>query len=424
MACKHAGMTTVFDQRASNERQDKITLRRLDEIVPRLMDEHDIDSWILTSREYADDPTAMTMLPAEWSSSRRRTILVFIRSERVVERLSVARYDTNGLFPIAWDPKEEPDQWRALAKILDRHQPRTIAINTSLDFAHGDGLTESEHKVMVDGLGPDLSSRFVSADPLSINWLETRLPEERSTMKAGCAAAHSLLRRALSAEAITPGRTTTEDLVWWLRERVQELGTVTWFQPTVSVQRSGGDLRGSFSGRPAPMIIEPGDLVHIDFGIVWDGLCTDQQQHGYVLGDGESSVPDWLNNAIKTGNRMQDILMSEFEVGLTGNEVLTAALSGASNEEISARVYTHPIGFHGHGAGPTIGLWDQQGGVPGGGDRKLRADTAWSIELMVEVDSAEWEDRTVRIMLEEDAWFDGTGVEFLDGRQTGVWPIS
>ena len=416
-------MTALFDQRASNERRDKLTRRRLDEIVPGLMDEHDIDCWVLTSREYADDPTVMTMLPAEWFSSRRRSILVFFRVDNRVERLSVARYDTNGLFPIAWDPDEQPDQWRALAGLLNQRQPRTIAINTSPDFAHGDGLTFSEHEAMIEALGPDLSSRIVSADPLSINWLETRLPDERPVMALGCAEAHSILRRALSTETITPGTSTTEDVVWWLRDQVQSLGTGIWFQPTVSVQRAAGDLRGSFAGRPAATTIEAGDLVHIDFGIVWDGLCTDQQQHGYVLGDGESEVPNWINDALQIGNRMQDILMSGFEVGLTGNDVLAAALSNALSENIVAKVYTHPIGFHGHGAGPTIGLWDMQGGVPGIGDRRLRADTAWSIELMVEVEAASWENRTVRIMLEEDAWFDEAAIEFLDGRQTEIWAI-
>jgi hypothetical protein len=412
-----------LDLRLSADRRDETTRRRLDLIVPRLMDAAGVDCWVLVSREYADDPVVLTMLPATWMSSRRRTILVFFHLGSAVERLAVSRYEIEGLFPAVWDADREPDQWRALAALIHERDPGRIAVNTSSDFAHGDGLTLSEHTALVEALGPVLAARIASANELSVGWLETRLPEERSTFAEACTVSHDLLRRALSTEAIDPGRTTTFDLEWWLRAAVQELGTDVWFHPTASVQRMEGDLRGSFSTRPAPVTIEPGDLVHVDFGIVWHGICTDQQQHGYVLGRAESSVPEGLAAAMVTANRLQDILMGNFEVGRTGNEVLQRSLDLATYEAILGRIYTHPIGLHGHGAGPAIGLWDQQGGVPGAGDRMLDADTVWSIELMAESHVAEWDDRPVRIMLEEDAWFDGETTEFLDGRQTEIWPI-
>lgn len=417
-------MQSRLDLRVSADRRDETTRRRLDVIVPRLMDAAGVDCWVLVSREYADDPVAMTMLPATWMSSRRRTFLVFFRLGEPVERLAVSRYEIEGLFPAVWDLEREPDQWRALASLIRERDPERIAINTSSDFAHGDGLTLSEHKALVEALGQDLAARIVSTDDLSVGWLETRLPEERSTFAEACNISHDVLRRALSTEAVVPGRTTTFDLEWWLRAAVQALGTEVWFHPTASVQRREGDLRGSFSTRPEPVTIVPGDLLHIDFGIVWHGICTDQQQHGYVVvGGAESSVPEGLAAAMVNANRLQDILMGNFEVGRTGNEVLQSSLDLATYEAILGRIYTHPIGLHGHGAGPTIGLWDQQGGVPGAGDRVLAADTAWSIELMAESRVAEWDDHPVRIMLEEDAWFDGETCEFLDGRQNEIWLI-
>lgn len=416
-------MQSRLDLRVSADRRDETTRRRLDVIVPRLMDAAGVDCWVLVSREYADDPVAMTMLPATWMSSRRRTILVFFRLGEPVERLAVSRYEIEGLFPAVWDLEREPDQWRALAALIHERDPERIAINTSSDFAHGDGLTLSEHKALVEALGRDLAARIVSTDDLSVGWLETRLPEERSTFAEACNISHDVLRRALSTEGVVPGRTTTFDLEWWLRAAVQALGTEVWFHPTASVQRREGDLRGSFSTLPEPVTIMPGDLLHIDFGIVWHGICTDQQQHGYVVGGAESSVPEGLAAAMVSANRLQDILMGNFEVGRTGNEVLQSSLDLATYEAILGRIYTHPIGLHGHGAGPTIGLWDQQGGVPGAGDRVLAADTAWSIELMAESRVAEWDDHPVRIMLEEDAWFDGEMCEFLDGRQNEIWLI-
>ena len=413
----------TYDHRSSASRRDELTLRRLEEVVPRLMAEHNVDCWIVTSREYADDAVAMTMLPADWFSSRRRSILVFLRDGHDIERLSVARYDMNGFFQPVWDPTRQPHQWMAVAGLLHERSPETIAVNVSEDFAHGDGLTHSEHQQFVKALGPDLEARIIPADNLSVDWLQTRLPEERRVMATACTEAHALLRRALSGEVITSGQTTTDDVSWWLRDRVQDLGTHVWFQPTVSVQRRGDQLRDSFAAKPGLRSIEIGDLVHIDFGINWDGLCTDQQQHGYVLKPGRPEIPSWATDALHAGNRMQDILTERFVADRSGNDVLADTLSDAEDQDINGVVYTHPIGFHGHGAGPTIGLWDNQDAVPGSGERLLKANTAWSIELMVKVVVPGWDDQAVSIMLEEDAWFDGTTAEYLDGRQTEVWPI-
>lgn len=418
-----AHVAVRYDLRTAAGRQDQLTLRRLEELVPALMSELDVDAWVVASREYADDAIAMTMLPADWFSTRRRTVLVFIRGAAGVERFSVSRYEMDGFFEPVWDPKSQPDQWEALADLLAGHSPSRIAVDISEDFAHGDGLTQGEYERLMAALPSELAGCVVPADPLSVHWLETRLPEEREVMATACARAHAILGRALSREAIQPGLTTTEDVVWWLRSQVQDLGTVVWFQPTVSVQRSDADSKGSFASKPGAVIIESGDLVHIDFGIVWDGLCTDQQQHGYVLGPGQSSVPEWADQALLQGNRMQDILTAGFELGRSGNEVLSAALQAARGEGIDGVVYTHPIGYHGHGAGPTIGLWDNQESIPGSGDRPLRANTAWSIELMVRYPVEDWGGRSVSIMLEEDAWFDGDSVAYLDGRQTEIWPI-
>lgn len=411
----------AYDLREAASCRDEMTLRRFDELLPRLMDEHGIDCWIVTSREYADDAIAMTMVPADWFSTRRRTILVFHRTETGLDRLSVARYDMGDFFEAAWDPAEEPDQWKALALLITDLDPASIAVNTSTDFAHADGLTHTEYEALTSALG-HLAQRVVPADPLSVAWLETRIPAERPILEEACRQAHQLLRRGLSRDAIIPGVTTTLDLTWWYRRAIQELGTDTWFQPTVSVQRAANDGRGSFAAKPQVEVIEPGDLIHVDFGIVWDGLNTDQQEHAYVLLPGEIKAPGWIDEAIAAGNRTQDILTSKFDVGRTGNEILAATLDQARTESLDAAIYTHPIGYQGHGAGPTIGLWDQQEGVPGSGDRPMGADTAWSIELMVRYPSADW-DQIISIMLEQDAWFDGNSVDYLDGRQAEVWSL-
>lgn len=406
----------------SASRRDRLTAARLENLIPRIMEGAGIDCWILISREYAEDPVVQTMLPAKWMSSRRRTILVFLSENGTHTRKAITRYEIDGIFPGVWDPIANPDQWEALAGRIKEADPASIAVNTSDDFAHADGLTASEHEKLLGALGADLAQRVVSGEDLSVRWLQTRLPEEKPILEEACANAHSILRRALSPKAIKPGFTTTGDLEWWLRAEVQKLGCQVWFHPSASIQRPGADLRGSFASATRPVVIEAGDLIHIDFGLIWDHLSTDQQQHGYVLQRPGDRVPDGLAAAMHRANQVQDILLSEFEAGRTGNEILARALAGARRERLDATIYTHPIGFHGHGAGATIGLWDQQDGVAGAGDVEVFGPSAWSIELSNRSHVPEWDD-SVSIMIEEEAWYEDGTTSWVDGRQTEIWGV-
>ncbi len=403
--------------RAQAERRSAWLAERLDTLVPELMDRHDVDAWILTAREYNEDPVLSTMLPPTWlGTARRRTILAF--TDRGRSRVAIARYDVGDAFPGIWDPEAQPDQWACLAAHLDTADPGRVAVNRSPAEAFADGLSAAEHAALMAALPERFAGRLVPAARLAVEWLETRIPAEMGAYRDACQVAHEILATGLSAKAVEPGATTTDDLAWWLREEVRARGLAVWFHPTVSVQRASRGGRRGFSAPPADATIEPGDLVHVDFGIVYAGLHTDQQQHAYVLRPGETSAPPGLRVALAAGNRLQDLLLAEFALGRTGNDVLAATRKAAAAAGIDASVYTHPIGLHGHGAGPTIGLWDSQDGVPGGGDLPLRASTAWSIELATISSVPEWDGRQVRIMLEEEAFFDGDRVDWLDGRQT------
>ena len=406
-----------MDLRSTAAQYDQLLADRLDTIVPALLDRTGIDCWLIIAREYNEDPAVRTMLPASWMAARRLTVLAFFPGER----LSIGRYAIDDLFPAGWDPDAEPDQWKAIAAVVADRNPQRIAVNTSQSFSHADGLAHTDYVRLMEALGPDLGSRVESSEPLAVGWLETRSSAEMELYPGIVAASHEFLRRALSPEVIRPGATTTDDVVWWLRQAVADAGYGSWFQPTVSLQREAGTV-GSFAQRPEADVIVAGDLVHIDFGITHLGLHTDMQQHAYVLPEGESSAPAGLAAGLAVANRLQDILMSEFIVGRTGNEILAQALSVAESEGIAATVYTHPIGLHGHAAGPTIGMWDQQGGVPGAGDYPLFSKTAYSIELNAAVSVPEWNDQTVKFMLEEDAYFDGA-MTFLHGRQTELWLV-
>lgn len=401
--------------------QDRWLMQRLETIVPELLRREGVDMWVIIAREYNEDPVIETMLPTTWMAARRRTILVFFDRgpDQGVERLAVARYNIGDFFPSAWQPEKQPDQWQRLAEIVRERNPDKIAVNFSETFALADGISHSEFAAFRRVLPQHLAGRIVSGERLAIGWLERRLPDEMEVYPTICRIAHTIIAEGLSNKVIQPGFTTTADVSWWFRERIRELKLSTWFHPSVSLQRADDPTHaGDFSSRPEAQTIRRGDLLHVDFGITYLGLNTDTQRHAYVLRPGETEPPAGLKQALAAGNRLQDILMSHFVEGRSGNEILAKSLAQAKAEGLVPSIYTHPLGFHGHGAGPTIGLWDQQGGVPGRGDYPLFYDTAHSIELNVTVAIPEWNGKKIRIMLEEDAIFDRSGCRFIDGRQT------
>ncbi len=402
---------------------------RLETVAPEIMRREGVDLWIVAAREYNEDPVIETMLPSTYMAARRRTVLILHDRGpgQPLERLAVARYDI-GPFPRAWDPDSEPDQWGRVAEVIAERDPQRIAVNRSSTFALADGLTGTEYDALMAALPAKYRERVAGTERLAIGWLEARTPEEMEVYPQIVRIAHRIIAEGFSAKVIQPGVTTTEDVVWWYRERILELKLATWFQPSVSVQRhekAGGarEGEGDFSAPPDENVIRPGDLLHVDFGIKYLRLNTDTQQHAYVLRPGEDAAPAGLVHAFAVGNRLQDILTENFAAGRSGNEILAGALAQAKAEGIDATIYTHPIGFHGHGAGPTIGLWDNQGGVPGRGDYPLFPNTAHSIELNAAVPVPEWGGQTVRIMLEEDAFFDGERTWYIDGRQVDFWLI-
>jgi len=401
---------------------DRLLEDKLKNTLPGLMRREGFDMWVVMSREYNEDPIIKTLLPATWLAARRRTILVMYDPGpgEQIETLAVARYDVGTAFKRAWDPEQQPDQWKRLAEIIAERQPKRIGVNLSDHWGLADGIVATDLRQFLESLPQTYQERVVSAEKLGVAWLETRTPQEMALYPSICRLAHEIIVEGFSSAVIQPGVTSTDDVVWWFREKVRELKLTTWFHPTVSIQRQNADKFDhleAFSKRPEESIIQPGDLLHIDFGITYLRLNTDTQQHAYVLKDGETDAPEFLKNALKKANRLQDIFTANFEEGRTGNEILKQSREQAITEGIKPSIYTHPIGYHGHGAGPTLGMWDSQGGVPHTGDYPLHLDTAYSIELNAAIFSEEW-DKEIRIMLEEDAYFDRTGVNYIDGRQT------
>jgi Xaa-Pro aminopeptidase len=399
--------------------------KRLDDVLPALLRKHRVSMWIVANREYNEDPVFLSLVSPSFFAARRRTILVFTDRgpEKGVERLALGGGSSGGLYTAYRDPDIETrelwgrSQWALLRKLVDERKPATIALDISHTHAFSDGLSAGEREQLEEALGP-WTSRIVRAEELPLEYLEIRVPEMLPAYRNLMRIAHGLIARAFSNEVITPGKTTTADVEWWLRQRVNDLGLQEWFAPTVDVQRRGAKP-GAIVGERGDVVIQRGDHLHLDFGIQALGLATDTQHVGYVLREGETEAPAGLRLALENSNRLQDLLVERLRPGRTGNEVLADTLAAAKKAGLTATVYTHPIGDHGHGAGPLIGLWDRQEGVPGRGDVKVLPSTWFSIELEATTPVPEWGRQAVRSAQEEDAMLDESGrISWVLPRQT------
>ncbi|MEZ4857986.1 MAG: M24 family metallopeptidase [Flavobacteriaceae bacterium] len=417
----------ILPERERAQLKDEILADRFNNLLPQLMDETQIDMWLVISREYNEDPVMKTMLPATWLNARRRTILVFYRNKEanIIEKLAVARYDVGENILSTWDKEKQPNQWARLVEMIEERNPKTIGINYSEYFGIADGLVKTDYEELLKALPENLERKLVSAEKLAIAWIETRTEKEMQLLSEMVQITHDIIDEAFSTKVITPGVTTTEDVVWWMRQKVTEMGLETWFHPTVDIQRSNEALKShieSFSkGKPNDVIL-PGDLLHCDFGITYLGLNTDCQQHAYVLKEEETEVPQFLQDAFKLGNRVQDIFTGNFELGKTGNEILLKSLSEGKKEGLRPSIYTHPLGTYGHSSGTTFGMWDAQEGVPVNGDYPLHYNTVYAIELNTTVFIEAWS-KDIRIMLEEAGFYGEKGVRYVNGRQETIKAI-
>jgi Xaa-Pro aminopeptidase len=404
--------------------------RRLTTVLPALMRTHGVDAWVIPMREYNEDPVFSSLVSPTTFAARRRTIYLFFdrcaaqgRQDpgdgSCVERIAFGGTSQGGLYEARRAMKAvEADiggrqaelwgdeQWQVLKAALLERNPKVIAINTSRTFAFTDGLSSGEHDGMTEALGPDLARRFRPAEGLALELIATRLPEEVEFYGTLQALVWELSQRMFSSAVIVPGQTRTSDLVWWWRQQVNDLGLGTWFQPTIDVQRRG--VTSEALGEDP--VIQRGDVLHSDVGITALGLNTDTQHMAYVLLPGETQAPAGLTAALRRANQMQDIQMQEVRPGRTGNEALAASRARMTALGIEGTFYSHPIGKHGHGAGPLVGLWDYQDGVPGRGDARIIPNMWYSIELQATTPVPEWGGQKVRMAQEEDMVIGADGV--------------
>jgi Xaa-Pro aminopeptidase len=395
--------------------------KRLDTFLPALMRKQGVDFWVVPMREYNEDPVFSSITAPETMAARRRTIYAFFDTcaasgapvaATCVERIALGGSSQGGVFVARRSMKAVgsgavggrqaelwgDEQWQALKQLVEEKNPKVIGIDRSRVFAFSDGLSSGELAGMSEALGDKWTAKFKDAEGLPLELIASRLPEEEAFFRKMTELVWQMTATMFSEKVIVPGKTRTSDLVWWWRQRVNDQGLGTWFQPSIEVQRKGvdGDKLGD------DPIIQRGDVLHCDVGITVARLNTDTQHMAYVLLPGETDAPAGLRKALANSNAMQDYAMEEIRPGRTGNEALKSVLERMKAKGIDGTMYSHPIGINGHGAGPIVGLWDYQEGVPGRGDAKVVPSMWFSIELQATTPVPEWGGQPVRMAQEED----------------------
>lgn len=399
---------SILPLRKQYELIDELLEKKL-ALIPDMMKQFGIDMWIVFAKEYNEDPVLEFITPTSYPTARRLTCLIFsFTKDGGFVRYNAGRPDAGlDLYYKHVFKDIDEKQFECIKGIIEELDPKTIGLNYSTTFAFGDGLTKSLFDQFKETMGEDIVSRVVSADKLCVHYLETRIPEEAKRYEEVAELAMSVVAEGFSTKAITVGKTTNRDLEWWLKEKVNSLGLPFWFPPTISIQRKDS---GNMS---AEEVIQEGDLLHVDFGLVYYGLCTDHQRLAYVPRKGETEVPAYLMEGLKVGNRFQDIVCENYVTGRTGNDIFFESIKQAKEEGIKAMLYTHPIGHYGHGPGPTIGLANEQNFIKGKGEYPLYPNTCYALELNVVCDVPEFSSKETRFALEETIYFDGEKCHYL-----------
>jgi Xaa-Pro dipeptidase len=415
-------MPKLLSQREQLRVRNEWLKKRLDTVLLPMMRKHNVSMWIVTNEEFhADSVTEYIAPPLPYVG--RRDFFILADNGQTLDKIAIIRYPEEHLknFYTMLNPPGSRIA-ETLKQIVTERNPKTIALNFGGTRGQSNGITHNAYNFLAETLGKDYESRFVSGEKLIADYLDTRIPEEMEHYRQAILATDILTRRAFSNEIITPGKTTVGDVRWWLYQQINNLGLTTWFQPDLRVQRLAKTSENPLQFLEVAdesLILEQGDLIHVDFGLNYMGLSTDWQKHAYILKKGEKDAPQGLKEALKNTNRLQDALFAIARVGMTGPEVYAATMAEMKKQNIQAMVYSHPLGTHGHGLGAAIDTHRPAAT----GEERFRLGSITSIELNTATKVPEWNNQMVFIMEEDDAFMTEKGYEFFRPRQTEFYLI-
>ncbi len=400
-------------------------VRRHQMLLP-LMRAHGIGMWIVVNEEFHDDPIASLVAPPR-PYVGRRDIFVFIDAgDAGLRRVAVTGYAEESVQRFFESPDEPAAANKVLPELAAKYQPKTIALGIGGSRGVTHSLTHDAYVFITEALGAEFSTRVVPAEPLVEEFLDTRIPEEMPHYRLLVEWTDFLARRALSNEVITPGRTTVGDVRRWLITQSHAAGLVPWFQPDLRVQRQSQKSeasRGFLAVAKEAVVIEPGDVVHLDFGLNYMGLASDWQKMAYVLRDGETDVPAGLKRAMANTNALQDALARLSRPGKPAGQVHDEVMAEMKAKGIAAQIYSHPLGNQGHALGASI---DMRSAVrdPKMPSKTLRKDSYLAMELNTRTAIPEWNGQDLTVMAEDPVYLTDHGWKFFRPRQESFYVIS
>jgi Xaa-Pro aminopeptidase len=305
-----------------------------------------------------------------------------------------------------------------LAAFVKERNPSRIGVNMSDEIGPADGLSHTMHAHLVKTLGAPYASRLVSAERLVSEFRSRRVASEIVAFGEASGIAVQLAERALSSEVITPGRTTLEDVAWWMQDRLLERGLGSEFDmPSVYVTGPEGIVATSTA-----RVIQPGDVIMIDWGVQLMNFGTDVKRVAYVLKPGEIGPPQSIQHAFDRALAVRDVLKKVVKPGHTADATMKAmddALRAAGYGVIEFNrpnqdgktdvVYGfHPVGNTGHDIGPSLTTWQ-----PVQRTFTLHLQHMFAFEYFAYTPLPEWGGTKLRIPIEDDAILMEHGVQFL-----------
>jgi Xaa-Pro aminopeptidase len=404
--------------------RDAWLVKRHEMLLP-MMRRHGIDMWIVVNEEFHDDPLTEYIAPARPYTGRRDVFVFVDAGEDGLRKVAATGYWEENVARFFESPIDPEPAAQVLRGLFDEYQPGAIGLGTGGRRGMTRSLTHDSFLFLAEAMGPEAERRFVSAEALIDEFLATRILEEWEHYERLVALTEEVTRRALSSEVITAGTTTVGDVRRFMYDALWDAGVRTWFQPDLRVQRRAMEKvgsRGFLAVAPESTVIEAGDLVHIDFGISYMGLDSDWQKMAYVLLPGETEAPAGLNAALANTNTLQDALMLRASrPGRTVGEVYAQTMAEMDEAGIVAQVYSHPLGNHGHGLGPSIDF--RSSGSSEAAARELVEGAYISIELNTSTPVPEWDGQDVFIMQEDPAYLTEEGWRFFRPRQEQLYLI-
>jgi Xaa-Pro aminopeptidase len=395
------------------EMQRQIRLDKFEQILPVAMRNAGIDMWIVAVKENHREPL--------WEDLGRGYVTgvgYYIFTDRGGPRIERAALGPNGYLIEQSGAYDVFAPASTLAAFVKERNPRRIGINLSHEIGPADGLSHTMYEHLVKTLGEPFAARLVSAERLVSEFRSRRVAGEIVAFGEAAGIAVRLAERALSNEVITAGRSTLEDVAWWLQDRLLERGLGSEFDmPSVYVTGPEG-IEATSTAR----VIQPGDVLMIDWGVQLMNFGTDVKRVAYVLKPGERVPPPGIQRAFDNAVAVRDLFKKAIKPGVRADETMKAmdaVLASAGynviefnkprlDDKVDVVYGFHPVGNTGHDIGPSLTTWQ-----PLQRTMTLHLQHLFAFEFFVYTPIPEWGGKKLRIPIEDDAVLMEHGIQFV-----------